>query len=141
MRVFLAGVMQGSRADHLIVDQDYRARIAECLRAHLLDVQITDPHANDPNSVAYSLDQARQVFESNASQAADADIVIAYLPEASMGTAIEMWSAYQAGRPIIAVTPLVHNWVVRVTARHVLPDLESLLHFIEAGMLSDLLPE
>ncbi|MDX1614571.1 MAG: nucleoside 2-deoxyribosyltransferase [Candidatus Promineifilaceae bacterium] len=133
MHIFLAGVMQGSRRDHLIDDQDYRNRIASALRAHVPDVQIIDPFARDPNSVEYSLEQARTAFLTNTAKAAEADALIAYLPTASMGTAIEMWTAYQAGAYILAVTPLMHNWVVKVTANAVLPDLPALLGEIASG--------
>ena len=139
MHVFLAGVMQGSRQDHLIDSQNYRVRIAQALEAHLPDVKITDPWSLNPESVDYNLAQARQTFESMTSQAAEADVLIAYLPEASMGTAIEMWTAFNAGTTIIAVTPLQHNWVVRLTADTVLPDLDTLLSTIETGRFPQLL--
>jgi nucleoside 2-deoxyribosyltransferase len=136
VHIFLAGIMQGSRLDPEVNDQDYRSRISAALQRCLPDVSIIDPFALNPDSVIYDLDRARQTFEDNTSLAAEADILIAYLPEASMGTAIEMWTAYHAGKHIIAVTPMAHNWVVRLTASQVLPDLESLLEAIESGRLA-----
>ena len=133
LSVFLAGIMQGSRRDHLIDDQDYRARITKALYDHVPGVHVVDPFDLDPNSVEYEHDRARQTFETNAALAAETDVLIAYLPHASMGTAIEMWTAYQAGKYIVAVTPLEHNWAVKVTANEILPDLESLLAEIEGG--------
>ena len=133
MHVFLAGVMQGSRRDHLIDDQDYRSQITNALKSHIPEVMITDPFARNPDSVDYSLDRARTTFLTNTAKAAEADVLIAYLPTASMGTAIEMWTAYQEGAYIIAVTPLRHNWVVKVTANAVLPDLAALLDEIASG--------
>jgi hypothetical protein len=55
------------------------------------------------------------------------DLVIAYLPTASMGTALEIFTAERAGVPVVAVSPMVHNWVLRAFARRIYPDLESLL--------------
>ena len=38
-----------------------------------------------------------------AEEAARADVLIAYVPEASMGTAVEIWEAYRAGKPILTI--------------------------------------
>jgi len=138
MQVYIAGVMQGSREDHLVNTQDYRTLIADALTRKYREVNVIDPFAMFPESFNYDLDQARQTFEDEITLATEADMMIAYLPEASMGTAIEMWVAHKAGKRIIAVTPLAHNWVVRLTADHVLPDLESLLRAIEDGALGDI---
>ena len=137
--VFIAGIMQGSRPDHLIGDQDYRARITAALEQCWPGVRISDPYAMHPGSVDYEMDAVRTTFESMASLAGEADLVIAYLPTASMGTAIEMWTAYKANKYIIAVTELKHNWVVRVTADEVVPDMEALLELLESGRLAEIL--
>ncbi|MEW5987970.1 MAG: hypothetical protein AB1791_15155 [Chloroflexota bacterium] len=136
MRIFLAGIMQGARQDPGIHSQDYRLRIAEALRSHLPNAEITDPWTLHPNSVTYNDEQARQTFKSMTALAGQSDVLIAYLPDASMGTAIEMWTAHHARAYVVAVTPLVHNWVVRTTANEVLPDLDSLLAYIESGRLA-----
>jgi nucleoside 2-deoxyribosyltransferase len=138
MHVFLAGVMQGSRLDDEIDAQDYRQHISMLLRSHIPDVQIIDPHALHPDSVAYDLEATRQTFMTNTAMVHDADALIAYLPHASMGTAIEIWTAYHAKKPIVAVTPLEHNWVVRITADKVLPDLDSLRDYISSGAFARL---
>jgi hypothetical protein len=139
MQVFIAGVMQGSRTDHLIDEQDYRQRIASALEKHVPDVEIVDPWRLNPDSVNYDIDKARETFKSFTAKAADADVLIAYLPTASMGTAIEMWTAFGASKRIVVVSPLVHNWVIYVTADEVLPDLDSLIAAIEDGRFAKLL--
>lgn len=139
MHVFIAGLMQGSREDHLIDTQDYRSKIAQALQAHIPGVKISDPYGLHPNSIHYESEKVRETFVSLAGLAGEADMVIAYLPQASMGTAIEMWTAYNANKTIVAVTPLKHNWVVRVTADEILPDLDTLLEQIENGRLLQLL--
>ena len=137
--VFIAGIMQGSRQDHLIGDQDYRARITAALEACWPGVRISDPFALHPESVDYGMDDVRTTFESLTSLAGEADVVIAYLPTASMGTAIEMWTAYKANKYIIAVTELRHNWVVKVTADEIVPDMDALLELLESGRLAKVL--
>lgn len=138
MRVFIAGLMQGSRQDELIGPQDYRLLITEALHKHIPDVEIVDPWAMHPNSVHYQMDEIRSTFVTMVNEAAKSDLILAYLPQASMGTALEMWAAHEAGRHIVAITPLIHNWVVRLTANEILPDLESLLIAIESGRFSNL---
>jgi hypothetical protein len=138
MRVFIAGIMQGSRQDHLIGSQNYRSQLAEALAAQFNPLEIIDPFSLHPNSVDYDDVLVRDTFLSMTELAGSADLVLAYLPEASMGTAIELWTAHHAGVPAIVVTPMTHNWVVKVTASQVVSDLESLLDFIESGQLRQL---
>lgn len=137
MHIFIAGVMQGSRLDEEIDEQDYRLRISEALRAHLPEAQVTDPWLLHPDSPSYDTKQARATFLENTALAGEADVLIAYLPHASMGTAIELWTAYHNHTYVVAVTPMDHNWVVRITADRVLPDLDSLLRYIESGQLRE----
>jgi hypothetical protein len=52
--------------------------------------------------------------------------VLAFVPEASMGTAIEKWEAHRHGRMVIAVSPLKHNWAVKFLSSLVYADVEEL---------------
>jgi nucleoside 2-deoxyribosyltransferase len=109
---FIAGIIQGSLADGMH-DQDYRARIAEVIRRRFPDARIVDPVALNPNSLEYSDDEARETFFAMIEEARAADVVIAFVPSCSMGTAVEMWEARRAGKPVIAISPLTRNWAVR----------------------------
>ena len=133
LRVFIAGVMQANRQDTQIESQNYRVKISQQLRQHVPNVQLIDPWAENPNSIHYSDEQARHTFLTMTNKASEADLLIAYLPLPSMGTAMEMWQAYQGNTYIIAITPFVHHWAVRFTANHILPDLESLFGWMENG--------
>ena len=64
------------------------------------------------DSLEYGEDRGREVFWKHNRMCREVDAVIAFVPEASMGTAIEMWEAYEAGRAVITISPLVHNWAV-----------------------------
>lgn len=133
LRVFIAGVMQANRRDPSMESQDYRLLLSEALRRHIPNVQLIDPWAENPNSLEYTEEQARHTFVTMTNMASEADLLIAYLPLPSMGTAMEMWQAYQANTYIIAVTPFVHHWAIRFTANEILPDLESLIGWLENG--------
>ena len=57
------------------------------------------------------------------------DLLIAFVPEASMGTAIEMWEAWRHDKLVITISPLKHNWAVKYLS-HIVFEQES--DFFEA---------
>ena len=132
-RIFIGGIMQGSRRENTIDTQDYRRIIGQCLRSHLPNVEVIDPFELHPNSVAYDTTEARRTLIALAQTAGQADAAVVYVPEASMGTALEMWEAYRGGKPIFAISPLVYNWVVRCLATRVFADLEEFCAFVASG--------
>jgi hypothetical protein len=136
MRVFIAGIMQGSRADEGIVAQNYRREITQILRDHIPGVEVVDPIALHPDSVGYSPEQAKQTLVELAEEAGRVDALVAYVPAASMGTAIEMWQAYQGGVPVYTISALTSNWVVRSLSNRVFPDVPAFQAFVEDGRLS-----
>jgi hypothetical protein len=135
MRVFLAGIMQGSNAHDGVHAQDYRGYLADLLRSHMPGVEIFDPWAVYPDSPSYPDERVRTVLMANVAEAAASDLVIAYLPQASMGTALEMWEAWRAGVSVIAITPLAANWVVRTCAVQRFATLEDFAAAVRAGDL------
>ena len=138
MRVFIGGVMQGSMQGRGVSDQGYRWAITRVVRARHPEVEIVDPQALFPDSMDYDDDRARQVFFGMVEEAARADVVIAYLPEASMGTALEMVRAYDAGTPVISISPMIENWFIRFLSRRVLSTLEAFGDWVEAGGLEEI---
>jgi hypothetical protein len=138
VRVFIAGIMQGSRLDRYIDDQDYRRIIAQSI-LEKNDVEIVDPNELHPEGVDYGDEQARRVLIEMANLAGRCDLVVAYAPRASMGTAIEMWQAFQAGVPIVTISPMAANWVVRHLSDVLLPDLEAFRSWVAAGGLGQLM--
>ncbi|MGB9592938.1 MAG: hypothetical protein ACPL7R_02225 [Anaerolineae bacterium] len=122
---FIAGIIQGSLADGMH-DQDYRAHIAEVIRRRFPDARIVDPVALNPNSLEYSDEEARATFFAMIEEARAADVVIAFVPSCSMGTAVEMWEARRAGKPVIAISPLTRNWAVRYLSTRVVGSIDEL---------------
>jgi hypothetical protein len=131
MRVFLAGVMQASLPGKGIVDQSYRNAIGEALLAKWPDLHVIDPLVLHPNSVEYDDEAARTTLFALVTLASSCDLVIAYVPQASMGTALEMNAAYENGVPVIAISPLKENWVIRATATRVFADLGAFKAFLD----------
>ena len=132
-RVFIGGIMQGSRRENTIDTQDYRQIIGQCLRSYLSNVEAIDPFELHPNSVAYDTAEARRTLIALAQTAAQSDAVVVFVPEASMGTALEMWEAYRGGKPIFAISPLAYNWVVRCLATRIFADIEEFCAFVASG--------
>ncbi len=137
MRVFIAGVMQGGRRDNGMASQDYRERITAILQTHVPGVEVLDPNRIHPDGVNYDRERAGRTLIEMAELAARADCLVAYVPEASMGTAVEMWQAYRAGIPVYTISPLVENWVVFTLSTELFPNLETFGQFVAAGGLTE----
>ncbi|NQT87951.1 hypothetical protein HQ560_14380 [bacterium] len=136
---FVAGIIQGSRCDRSIHSQSYRDGMVGLLRRTFPNDEVYCPIENYPNSLDFDDATARETFLGLMERAGQADVVIAFCPEASMGTAIEMWRAHRAGRLVVAVSPMAENWVIRFVAETVLPDAEAFGAFVLSGELERLM--
>ena len=141
MRVFLAGIMQGSHLGAVLHNQQYRHRLRELVERYLPGADVFDPLAEHRNSLDYDERQGRAVFMHHNELAAECEVLVAVVPEATMGTAVEMWQAYQAGRAVLAISPLAHNWVVRFLSHAVFDDLEEFERALADGRVARRLNE
>jgi hypothetical protein len=140
--VFIAGIIQGSMPDDGIHPQDYRGRIRSILETHLPGAQIYCPVEHHPDSLSYDDEKASRVFFDHIEMAArEADLVVAFVPSASMGTAVEMYAAREAGRLVVTVSPLSTNWTVRYLSDRLFDDIEAFEKFAASGALSELMDE
>ena len=130
MKVFIAGVMQGSIKGQGIQGQGYRRIISDAVRIRHPDVEIVDPFSLFPDSVEYGDQRSTQVLFTMADEAASADILIAYLPEASMGTALEMIRAYDNGKTIISISTLEKNWFIRAVSAKIFLSLDDFCDWV-----------
>ncbi len=132
-RIFIAGIIQGSIKGKKIHSQDYRERIKQILARYFKDWEIYCPVANHPNSVEYTDEEAKKTFLYHVDLVKHSGLVVAYLPEASMGTAIEMWEAYKSGVPVWSITPMRENWVVRITSQKIFESIEEMESYLSSG--------
>lgn len=142
---FLSGVMQGAKADgegvEGTVNQDYRSQIKAAVLAADESAVIVEPWdlvgavcaelypPGTPQSAMFGDDgHVRRAFGVCVDAAAAADAVISYLPEASMGSAVELHAAHAAGRKILVVAPgsMRGNWVVRSYSDRVFASIDEL---------------
>lgn len=136
LRIFLAGIMQGSHRGAHLHDQSYREVLVRRLREYLPHCQIYDPWADHKNSLEYSVDQGREVFFRHNRLCGEVDLLIAYVPEASMGTAIEMWEAHRHGRIVVTISPLKFNWTVKYLSDRLYPDWDAFYAELASGQFT-----
>lgn len=138
-RVFICGIIQGSHKGMDVHGQDYRTRIRHIVEKYMPSAEVYCPVSLHPESPGYADKKAFKVFEESVEAARESDLLIAYLPEASMGSAIEMWEARRAGVKIISITPLRENWVVRYASDLMLGSIEDLAWRFEDSTVLKLL--
>lgn len=135
LRFFIAGIIQGSLRDS-VHSQQYRKDMAALLRAAFPGAEVFDPVEEYPDSLAYDDAKASAAFFDLMDRAEKADVLIAFVPEASMGTAIELWNAHHAGSLVVTVSGLTANWVIRYLSDMVVPDMAALEELIRSGALA-----
>ena len=135
MKIFLAGIMQGSHLGAVLHNQNYRDDLKALLKECIPDAEVYDPLADHADSLDYDDDMGRSVFMKHNRMCAEVDVLIAFVPEASMGTAIEMWEAHRAGKRVITISPLTHNWAVRFLSDIVYSDMDAFRDALISGKL------
>ena len=137
MTFFIAGIMQGSFCEMALHDQSYRTKLARRLGEHFPDCRVYDPLVHHANSVKYDDTQGRETFlMHNRMCGNEVDVLIAFVPEASMGTAIEMWEAWKNNAVVITISPLKANWAVRFLSHAVYPDLPTFFAALDSGEIA-----
>jgi len=139
MKIFIAGIMQGSNKDHEIYDQDYRQRISDAIKINHPNAEIVDPFSLFPDSIDFDDKRAKQVLLDMAAEAGSSDIVIAFVPKASLGTALEMIRAYDNGKIIISISPMSKNWVIRTFSTKIFPTLDEFCSWAGQTNFSELI--
>jgi len=130
-RIFIAGVIQGSCTGKDIHSQDYRSRLKAVLQRAFPHHEVYCPVENHPNSVEYPIEEVVSTFNYHVELVKTSALVVAYLPTASMGTAVELWEAHKSGVEVWVITPMKENWVVRITANKVFESIEELESYLE----------
>jgi len=136
MRFFLAGIMQGSHTRATVHSQDYRAELTRLLETHFPQAEIYDPRANHAQSLGYDDPTGRSVFFHHNQICRQVDVLLAFVPEASMGTAIEMWEAHQHGAAVVTISPLRHNWAVKFLSHALYADMAEFEAALQSGELA-----
>ena len=133
LRFFLAGIMQGSHVAAVLHEQDYRQRLRALVAEHFPGAIVYDPLADHASSLEYDDTTGKAVFFGHNFMCREVDVLIAYVPTASMGTAIEMWEAHQHGAAVVTISPLKHNWAVKFLSHALYHDLDAFAAALARG--------
>lgn len=139
MNIFLAGIIQGSHVEEKIHGQDWRTPITAALEEHIPDADVYCHYSVHPKSITYEMPDIRKTFKEGLRQAKNCDILVAWLPSASMGTAVEMYEAFRSGALILTISPMSANWVVKLYSHKVFSRLEDFELYLASGQWKPLL--
>jgi len=141
MNVFLAGIIQGSLIEATINSQHWREPIKRILASHMPKAEIYCHYSEHPNSITYGMEDIRETLTDGIKRAAECDLLIAFLPGASMGTSIEIYEAYRSGATVVTISPLAANWVIRAYSHIILNDMDAFETCVADGSLARLIEE
>lgn len=131
-KIFLAGIIQGSFRDKSIHSQDYRGEIMAAIESAFPDAIVYNPLHGHENSVDYDDAKGKATFFNSLDEIKKCDLMIAYLPQASLGTAVEIWECYKLGIPVWTITSMKTNWVVRFCSEKIFDDIDSLARHLKS---------
>ena len=141
MRVFICGIIQGSISHLAVHEQSYRIRLRKMIETYLPDCEVYCPVSIHPESLGYDEAKALEVFEESVEAARQSRLLVAYLPEASMGSAIEMWEAKKAGVKVVTITALEHNWVVKLFSDIVVKTMDEFEELLKGSAIRRLIKQ
>lgn len=134
MNFFIAGIMQGSKIALELHSQDYRSRLKNSILRAFPNANVYDPFERNRDSISYAPTTGKRVFlRHNHMCGTEIDVLVAFVPEASMGTAIEMWEAWKNGAFVASISPLVENWAIKFLSDIVYPDADSFERSLQTG--------
>jgi hypothetical protein len=139
LKVFLAGIIQGSKVEAEIHPQDWREPIRRLLDRYVPAAEVYCHYSEHPNSITYDLPAICATFEDGIARARVCDLLVAFLPSASMGTAIEIYEAARAGAAVISITPMAANWVLRAYSDRIFSNLAEFERFLATDGPAELL--
>lgn len=140
MKFFIAGIMQGSKTEAVLHQQNYREELKIALKRAFPTSDVYDPLEQNQKSLFYTPEVGKSVFMThNKMCGTEIDALVAFIPEASMGTAIEIWEAWKNGAVILTITPLSLNWVVKFLSDAVYPNMEAFLKALDSGEIAQII--
>jgi len=149
-RFFIAGTIQGSLQGVRTISQEYRSSLRaliikqypnvglycpeEILRNRLglqereireSFVALSSAEVIRADAYNHPIRAVAQVFQELVRMAGEADVLVAYLPDhqASMGTAMEMWSAFENRKIVVTISNMRQNLAVVSTSTIIVPDI------------------
>lgn len=141
LKIFLAGIIQGSLKDDSIHSQDWREPIRKLIDTYLPGSEVYCHYSAHPNSLTYTGAKIRRTFDDGVDRCKTSDLVFAYIPSASMGTAVEIYEAYRSGAIVLSITPMTANWVIKLYSHRVFANFDEIEKFFADGEFDKLMTQ
>ncbi|CAJ1361330.1 unnamed protein product [Effrenium voratum] len=116
-----------------LAPQNYRQQISDVIRKADPEAVIVDPlevvqqKAARENSNLDGLNSStgavREAFLEVVGLVQTCDVIVSHLPEASMGSAVELWEARKHQLTVLTISPMKDNWTIRSVTDHNFADL------------------
>jgi hypothetical protein len=132
VNIYVTGILQGSK-DKAFFPQDYRKKLVEAIKKSWQTTTVYSPTINTDVENPESLKEAVKQFEQQLAILKKANIVVAYIPEAGMGCAIEIYNAAMRGKYVVTITPLKQNRVIRMFSHDIYDSIESFTEACKVG--------
>ncbi|CAJ1416667.1 unnamed protein product [Effrenium voratum] len=135
-RYFISGVMLGSQktlTEAGLAPQNYRQQISDVIRKADPEAVIVDPlevvqqkaarENSNMDGLNSSTGAVREAFLEVVGLVQTCDVIVSHLPEASMGSAVELWEARKHQLTVLTISPMKDNWTIRSVTDHNFADL------------------
>ena len=130
--IYVTGILQNSRSKDLY-PQDYRKNIVDAIKETWESAIVQCPIIVGSADNKESLKETVKEFEQQLALLKKANIVVAYIPEPSMGSAIEIYNASLRGKYVVTISPIKTNRVVRMFSHDIYDSIESFLDACKIG--------
>ncbi len=132
IKIFVSGIVHGSRENE-VYPQCYRKRIVDVIEKSWQNAIISCPSIVHSKSSTETLTETVKAFEQQLSLLKKSDIVVAYIPEASMGAAIEIYNASLRGKYVVTITPLQTSRIIKIFSHDIYDSVDSFEQACEIG--------
>ncbi len=135
-RIFLSGIMMGNSEN--VQNQSYRHIIKKILQSRYGNlVSIDDPYEDfiDPND---KNKLSPFYYDYLLSRVASSDILISFIPNASMGSAVELYHAHLNKVPAYVISPL-HHIVFNSCTQHQYYTFQDFINQLNNGELDQII--
>ena len=124
IKIYISGILRGSRENEFY-PQCYRKRIVDIIQKSWESAVVHCPNIKGAVSDTETLKDTAKEFEQQLSMLKKSNIVVAYIPEASMGCAIEVYNASMRGKYVVTITPMKSNRMIRMFSHEIYDSVDS----------------
>ena len=132
VKIFVSGIVHGSREND-VYPQCYRKRLVDVIEKSWETAIVSCPSIANSKTSTESLTDTMKAFELQLSSLKKSDIVVAYIPEASMGAAIEIYNASLRGKYVVTITPLQSSRIIKIFSHDIYDSVDSFEQACEIG--------